>query len=1073
MNFLVLGALLAPAWAADVQCLNPGDSLQDAYNQAAEEAGIVGSVEGGVICLNAGDFGEEELRLNREISIVFRGAGGRVSDQWMGQESVFRGKVFVELGSKVSFEDMTFIGQGSRNFYISSTANEVVFSGLGILQDIMPEETGAAVKIDGSAGQTSLTIDGSYFYENSAGVLNGGHIWVSHADLTVSNTTFSGGKAHKGGAVYLEENVGASFENVVFSLNDTGDDGGAIYVKSADVELGLVDVEFSQNTADGHGGAIFIKDTSGVIIEGGKFKLNEAVGNGGAIYVKDYLQQDIIVDPYQVPAGPGPGPGPHPIEDHLQLTLNGVGFASNEAVEGGAVFVNSGRVDVALGSEFKSNKASDGGAIGSGNGTLYVKNSAFQNNQASGLGGAILCDNTTICAIYDSTFTKNEADIGAGVAFDGVSNAEARRNLFCQNAVAQADTGRWGFGGSHGGGISFVDSVGDVSNNVFFENFGGDWGGAVAAIVSDTSTRLELFHNHFVGNNAFGQGSALYVSGADVSNMNNLFYKNVNGGSAIFLASGTSLSNYNLFFDNTPADTNTEEGENSIFEDPKLRNYLADDCTLSNLYPLYISPLVDAGYTPDYDARDLDGSQSDIGAWGGPEADPNAWFDGEGDLWPLLFDCNDENGAINPGVPEICDLLDTDEDCNNLADDDDPGVSDAVTYYFDGDGDDFGGDTSVMTCDIVSDDYVLVTGDCNDLDSLINPDAEEGIGDEVDQDCDGQEICYLDEDGDGFVVDTLANKNSDDVDCDDEDEAASDQLFPPNDCLDTNAAVNPDQVEVCDDANLDEDCNGLADDADPYVTDASSWYFDGDGDGYGAGSDVVQCEPPDVGWVEFDGDCNDANDTVNPGATELAGDEVDQNCDGDELCYVDGDNDGFIVDTLETVDSLGDISCDDAGEATVDQIAPTNDCDDSREDINPGATEIAGDETDQDCDGDEICFVDTDNDGFIIDTLEEVLSSGNVSCEDSGEAKLSELGNINDCDDGDFDIKPGVQEVAGDEVDQNCDTNEECYKDTDDDGFVDDSMVTVLSLGDLSCDDTGEALDDEVAALNDCNDNVF
>ena len=37
-------------------------------------------------------------------------------------------------------------------------------------------------------------------------------------------------------------------------------------------------------------------------------------------------------------------------------------------------------------------------------------------------------------------------------------------------------------------------------------------------------------------------------------------------------------------------------------------------------------------------------------------------------------DCNDLDIAINPDATEVCDLLNTDENCNNLADDDDSDV---------------------------------------------------------------------------------------------------------------------------------------------------------------------------------------------------------------------------------------------------------------------------------------------------------------------------------------------------------------------------------------------------------------
>ena len=48
------------------------------------------------------------------------------------------------------------------------------------------------------------------------------------------------------------------------------------------------------------------------------------------------------------------------------------------------------------------------------------------------------------------------------------------------------------------------------------------------------------------------------------------------------------------------------------------------------------------------------------------------------------------------------------------------------------------------------------------------------------------------------------------------------------DCDDTDASASPEGTEFCD--GVDNDCNGLVDD---YAEDATNWYGDFDGDGYG------------------------------------------------------------------------------------------------------------------------------------------------------------------------------------------------------------------------------------------------
>lgn len=71
------------------------------------------------------------------------------------------------------------------------------------------------------------------------------------------------------------------------------------------------------------------------------------------------------------------------------------------------------------------------------------------------------------------------------------------------------------------------------------------------------------------------------------------------------------------------------------------------------------------------------------------------------------------------------------------------------------------------------------------------------------------------------------------------------------------------------------------------------WY-DADGDGYGNPSDYIfvsVCDPPLAGYfVATDGqqDCNDADSTIHPGATEVCGDGTDQDCNGSDAVCFDG-----------------------------------------------------------------------------------------------------------------------------------------------------------------------------------------
>jgi len=76
--------------------------------------------------------------------------------------------------------------------------------------------------------------------------------------------------------------------------------------------------------------------------------------------------------------------------------------------------------------------------------------------------------------------------------------------------------------------------------------------------------------------------------------------------------------------------------------------------------------------------------------------------------------------------------------------------------------------------------------------------------------------------------------------------------------------------------------NTDCDDNDVTINNANTvWYLDSDNDGYAALS-VTQCNPgPGYTTTVLPlGDCNDGDRTINPMASEIAGDLIDNNCDG-------------------------------------------------------------------------------------------------------------------------------------------------------------------------------------------------
>jgi len=61
---------------------------------------------------------------------------------------------------------------------------------------------------------------------------------------------------------------------------------------------------------------------------------------------------------------------------------------------------------------------------------------------------------------------------------------------------------------------------------------------------------------------------------------------------------------------------------------------------------------------------------------------------------------------------------------------------------------------------------------------------------------------------------------------------------------------------------------------------ASVWYYDFDGDGYGNPSDSIISENQLAGYVADNTDCDDNDASIHPGAAEIDGDALDNDCDG-------------------------------------------------------------------------------------------------------------------------------------------------------------------------------------------------
>ncbi|MCR4312067.1 MAG: MopE-related protein [Candidatus Uhrbacteria bacterium] len=177
----------------------------------------------------------------------------------------------------------------------------------------------------------------------------------------------------------------------------------------------------------------------------------------------------------------------------------------------------------------------------------------------------------------------------------------------------------------------------------------------------------------------------------------------------------------------------------------------------------------------------------------------------------------------------------------------------------------------------------------------------------------------------GADTDELIDSGQPDVD--------GDGFAADNDCNDQNSTVYPDAPE--DPSNtgygdgLDNDCDGTIDEG--------TNLFDDDQDGFS----------------EADGDCDDTNAELSPGAIEVDDDGLDNDCDGvvdgSIACCadVDGDSYGNPEDCLDEESMPEDGICPE----NYVEVVVEYDCDDTNSTVNPGRDDPDGDGRDGDCDG--------------------------------------------------------------------------------------------------------------------------
>ena len=511
-------------------------------------------------------------------------------------------------------------------------------------------------------GLSANSVVSNCIFTDNHAKYNGGAIDCNSSQMTLTHTLFDGNYAQFGAALCREINalkgsgenntfknnhayisgaalgwmgsVGISITNYTFINNSADFSGGAIYVSPDSHNCSIIDCNFEENYVtdkllEGNDNFFwnawngdlmeFISKTAdlteldliGKVIMGVSTTtyyhgdVDYLSGVGGAI---DILASNATVKKSSFTNNTARlGGAIYVGADNGNTNINDSVFTANHAYErGGAINLHASAVNV-NNSKFFDNTAIDGGALFvSGSGiTNYVLYSVFEGNNATGGHGGAIEWIASEGYIEASNFTRNSADYGGALYFNGASHNSSVINVRFEgnNATYNGGAIDWdatggklynttfisNYAGAYGAALCRESGAtgGSGKNNTFIANHAGIGGAALAWM---GVSRININDYHFINNTANRMGGAIYIAeGSDYCVVNNSYFTGNriinstggNGGSISIVGDDATIINSNftdnsaryggaIFAGNSSGNTNIS---NALFE----RNHAVQD----------------------------------------------------------------------------------------------------------------------------------------------------------------------------------------------------------------------------------------------------------------------------------------------------------------------------------------------------------------------------------------------------------------------------------------------------------------------------------------------------------------
>ncbi|MEI7726075.1 MAG: right-handed parallel beta-helix repeat-containing protein, partial [Bacteroidota bacterium] len=342
-----------------------------------------------------------------------------------------------------------------------------------------------------------------------------------------ASTVSRASEGNNGGAVYINNFSKIRISDCQFFSNYAYSEGGAIYLRSANLQIARCifsnDTSFSGGAISAHNSTLILNNNlfTNNFVYGGLCVSSEP-SNGGAVRI-DTCTATVVNCTFLHNTAVCSGGGLFAAASSLTLSNDSISYNEAQACTsvgggGGVYFTNT--ILNATDNYFSHNNASWGGGVflfgvsGSMTQNTITGNMAGVTTCPTGVGGGIAFKNNSNVEFRLNRVTSNSSDLRGGMDIS-YSNPQIIQNLITDN-----------YAGTAGGGITFYHSSPLMMNNTISNNMAEGYAGGLWFISSSTP---EIRSNIIYGNSQYNLGdNQVYL--ADNTCNPNFYYCDIAGG---------------------------------------------------------------------------------------------------------------------------------------------------------------------------------------------------------------------------------------------------------------------------------------------------------------------------------------------------------------------------------------------------------------------------------------------------------------------------------------------------------------------------------------------------------------